>query len=380
MKRIGKEVAFLHTSAENSRNGEGSFLRLKDGSIMYAYTEYLGNDRADHASARISACFSCDDGESFGAPRVLIEKDGNAENIMSVSLVRLVDGGIGIIYLRKEKMADGGIVCMPVFRRSDDEGKSFGEPCFCTDKEGYYCVINDGVIVQKSGRILVPLAYHGLRFDAYGICTLDLGKKGGTVRFVYSDDSGKSWHDMPTKIRSEYDDVTGFAEPGVYEYENGELWMWCRTSYGFQYQSRSLDGGSTWSTPSPHLCFSSPDAPMRVKRVGKYTVAVFNPVPYNAFSDSREAWGSPKRTPLVCAVSDNDGRSFDMPGERSVNRELANFAECLYLLEDDRAESYCYPAITETKDGFLVAYYHSAGSEDCLNCTKITKILYSELE
>ena len=40
MKTIGKEVCFLPTSKNNPRNGEGSFIRLNDGRIMYAYTEY----------------------------------------------------------------------------------------------------------------------------------------------------------------------------------------------------------------------------------------------------------------------------------------------------------------------------------------------------
>ena len=39
MKKIGTKVVMLTTDAKNPRNGEGSFIRLKDGRIMYAYTE-----------------------------------------------------------------------------------------------------------------------------------------------------------------------------------------------------------------------------------------------------------------------------------------------------------------------------------------------------
>ena len=53
MKKIGREVAFLATSEKNPRNGEGSFLRLSDGRIMYAYTEYYGDSWEDHAIARL---------------------------------------------------------------------------------------------------------------------------------------------------------------------------------------------------------------------------------------------------------------------------------------------------------------------------------------
>ena len=39
MKKIGHEVLFLGTSENNPRNGEGTFVRLADGGILYAYTQ-----------------------------------------------------------------------------------------------------------------------------------------------------------------------------------------------------------------------------------------------------------------------------------------------------------------------------------------------------
>ena len=101
MKKIGREVAFLATGAQNPRNGEGSFLRLSDGRIMYAYTEYYGDSWEDHATARISAVFSPDEGESWSQPSVLIEKDADTVNIMSVSLFRMKNGDVGCLYLRR---------------------------------------------------------------------------------------------------------------------------------------------------------------------------------------------------------------------------------------------------------------------------------------
>ena len=61
MKKIGREVLFLKTGKGNPRNGEGSFIRLKDGRIMYAYTQYYGDDWNDHATARIAAYYSSDE-------------------------------------------------------------------------------------------------------------------------------------------------------------------------------------------------------------------------------------------------------------------------------------------------------------------------------
>lgn len=372
MKKIGKEVLFIKTSENNPRNGEGTFIRLKDGRIMCAYTEYYGDSWSDHAIARISACCSNDDGETWSETFILLEKDEKAENIMSATLLRLKNGDLGMVYLRKEKMSDGGISCMPTFVCSQDEGKTWSNPVICGLDEGYYCTINDGVTVLKNGRILVPSSYYGLRY----------GKgeyKGGVLVLTYSDDNGKTWNELGPRIRSPYNDSIGFAEPGVFEYDNNELWLYFRTGYGHQYQSFSKDGGLSWTDPAPNFCFTSPDAPMRVKRVGKYVVAVFNPFGYSCANDAAEIWGSPKRTPLICAVSEDDGRSFDTTNKAPVNRQMKHFAENAYYIEDDINDSYCYPAIIEVNDGFLISYYHSNGTGVCLNSLKIVKIYYDEI-
>jgi len=376
VKKIGKEVKFLNVYEGHPRNGEGTLINLRNGDILYVFTEYIGDERADHSCARLSACISMDGGESFGDPIPMIEKGEGMANIMSPSLIRLTNGDLGMVYLQKDVDADGGISCMPYFISSADEGESWSAPNVCTTERGYYCVINDGVIVCKNGRILVPMSYHGEFYHPE--CGFK-DRRGSTVRFCYSDDNGRSWHDLLAEIKPPYSDLTGLQEPGVYEHEDGELWAWFRTSYGFQYQSHSKDGGVTWTAPEPNLFFTSPDAPMRIKKVGKYTVAVYNPIPHNYFYHTREDWGAPKRTPLVCAVCDNDGRAFQLPNRNSVNSELRRMEDMLYFIEDDTNESYCYPAIIEADGGFLVGYYHSGGSGHCLTNNKLTKIYYREI-
>ena len=76
--------------------------------------------------------------------------------------------------------------------------------------------------------------------------------------------------------------------------------------------------------------------------------------------DLSGTWG---RSPYICAVSKNGGKTFEQT----------------YYLEDDFNNGYCYPAIFSGEDYFLVGYYHSAGSGVCLNSTRITKVYYSEL-
>ena len=376
MKHIGKEVLFIRTKEGNPRNGESTFIRLKDGRIMFAYTEYYGDSGEDDAIARIRACFSPDEGESWSEPEIIIVKDENAKNIMSPSLVRMNSGDLGILYLRKEIMPDGGLTCMPVFRRSSDEGKTWSDMIRCSVPEGYYCPANDTAIRLKDGRIIYPVSYHGLR---YGPTLLELKHHPGDIRFVCSSDDGRSWSMLSAVINPPYGDGTGLAEPGLYEHEDGTLWCFFRTGYGFQYHTHSYDGGLTWDPAEPNFCFTSPDSPMRVKRVGKYVAAVFNPVGFNIMNTATELWSSPKRTPIVCALSSDDGHSFADKNRISVGGGLKGFRENCYLLETDLNESYCYPGAIGTEDGFLVSYYHSGGSPFCLNCSKIVKIRYDEL-
>lgn len=370
MKKIGKEVLFLSTCKENPRNGEGSFIQIKDGRIMFVYTQYYGDSWNDHAVARVAVTYSNDQGETWTTPKVLVEKGKDDLNIMSLSLLRMANGDLGLIYLRKFMKGDN-LLCMPFMIRSADEGKTFSQPVACLDKDGYYIVNNDRPIVMKSGRIVIPVTRHG---DS------GVSLHPGYFLACYSDDDGTTWHTSKESVHSPYDDNTQLQEPGIFELPDGRLWMYCRTSYGFQYQSFSTDGGNTWGPVMPCFRFTSPDAPMLVKQVGNYTLSVFNPLGYNCLREDTEVWGSPKRTPYVCAVSTDGGLSFVDMSITPMNGGFKPFVNNCYLLEDDTTNSYCYPAIIEVEDGFLVAYYHSGNTDVCLNCTKIIKVRFDEIQ
>ena len=70
----------------------------------------------------------------------------------------------------------------------------------------------------------------------------------------------------------------------------------------------------------------------------------------------------------------NDFSGFDK------GHKMMKFREHAFLLEDSTADTYCYPSICETKDGFVVAYYHSAGGTYTLAATKIAKVYFNEIE
>ncbi|MBR5868348.1 MAG: exo-alpha-sialidase, partial [Clostridia bacterium] len=213
----------------------------------------------------------------------------------------------------------------------------------------------------------VPYSAHGKAFpNAEG-------------HLVTSDDNGQTWNLVQT-FRSPYTDDAGLAEPGFYAFPGGTQWSWFRTAYGNQYQSISHDGGKTWGPVIPNFCFTSPDSPMRVKKIHGCPHAVFNPQGFNCLLEDTENWRSPKRTPLVLAIGGENGEHFGLDGTTARNGGLLGFRENCYLLEEDRSNSYCYPCLQETRDGLLVSYYHSNGGNVCLNSTKITKVYREELE
>jgi hypothetical protein len=267
-----------------------------------------------------------------------------------------------------------------MFCVSADEGKTFSEPIACITRDGFYCGVNDSAIVTRGGRIILATSACNNSDTERHVEGDAPPYPGQDIRFTYSDDCGKTWcEDMPV-IAPPYKDPVGLQEPGIYEYENGDLWVYARTGYGFQYESRSTDGGKSWTAPRPNFFFTSPEAPMRVKRLGDYTLAVFNPNAYQPMRTETELWNTPKRTPLLCAVSPDDGRSFDTTDYVSANGAYRGFRDRLFLIEDDESESYCYPEMIEVKDGFLVGYYHSAKTPMCLAATKIKKITWAEMK
>ena len=118
-----KWICDLAPSQENNRNSEGAFIDLADGRILFAYSRYGSGGFDDGAPADIYAVISQDGGESFGEPFALwTRQQAQADNVMSVSLLRMENGDIGLFYLAKRNVDQ----CLVYLVRSADEGKTFG--------------------------------------------------------------------------------------------------------------------------------------------------------------------------------------------------------------------------------------------------------------
>ncbi|MBQ7961675.1 MAG: exo-alpha-sialidase [Clostridia bacterium] len=355
-KNTGRQVLFMGADGTTPRNGEGTFISLNDGRIMFVYSRFSGETWADDSVADIAALFSADEGETWSEPEIIFTHDENADNYMCPSLFRMTDGNIGILYLRKDKAT---INAVPFFSHSDDEGKTWSTPEKITDDdENYYVIENDHAVVLSDGRIILPANFHTGTVNG----RKEIIEHGLKCIFA-SDDNGRTWREIAERQDIPFADIseTGLQETCVYQHSDGTLTAYSRTDLAFQFRCTSEDNGKTWTSPVPARFFSSPDSPLLMKRACGYTLAVFNPIPNYTTRSCENTWG---RTPLMCAVSKDDGRTFPI----------------ILTLESDPNNGYCYPAIFDGGDYALISYYHSDNTGTPLTATKIIKITADELE
>ena len=246
--RQPETVLILAPGDNNPRNSEGDFITLRDGRLLFIYSRYTGESSSDHGAAHLAGRYSNDGGETWTATdRVIVEREGKM-NVMSVSLVRLLNGEIALFYARKNSLTD----CIPYVRFSGDEGETWTEPIACiSDRDGYFVLNNNRVVQLTDGRLMIAVALH----------TPDGTWQPGAILYTYySDDNGRSWT-SGSAVPNVTDVIT--QEPGLVELKDGRLLMYIRASGGFQQLSYSADRGRTWS-PIEQSNIPSPLSPATI--------------------------------------------------------------------------------------------------------------------
>ena len=342
MNKKGRAVLDLPTGKDNPRNSEGAFIDLRDGRIMFIYSQFIADSSRDTAPAGLAVIYSSDLGETWSEPKQILSPvdDNNAMNIMSVSLLRMQDDSIGLIYGVRHGFLDGRVR----LRRSYDEGQTWGEPTICIPAVGYYVTNNDRVVRLSCGRIIVPGGYHRC------ICKADKDEQAfdsrSTTYYFYSDDDGKSWKESTPCYMPTVNSASGLQEPGLIELKNGVLWGFARTDLGRHYEMFSLDRGETWTVPQASR-FTGPCSSLSMKRDPRNDnlIAVWNPIPQYLGQERFPGqehfpeWAG-GRTPQVTSVSADDGKTWSEP----------------LILDDDPRSSYVYTAIHFVGDDMLLAY------------------------
>ncbi len=340
-KAVKENVLSLQPGADNPRNSEGSFVTLKDGSILFVYSRYTGNSTSDYAPAYLASRISKDGGKTWSqADEKVVALEGGGMNLMSVSLLRLKNGSLALFYLKKNSKTD----CLPLMRTSTDEAKTWSEPVVCiTDKKGYFVLNNDRVIQLSGGRLLMAVAMH----ESPGMPWSNKGK----LYSYYSDDNGASWT-SGTEVPTPDSIIT--QEPGVVELKNGHIMMFIRASGNYQLLSYSKDKGQTWSM-AERSNIASPLSPATIERIpGKGDLLLV----WNNNDGSQEAIKG-KRTPFNLAVSSDEGKTW----------------EHMKTLESDPDGWYCYTALHFVNNDVLIANCAGSRSKKTeLSVTNITRV------
>lgn len=332
-------VLILAPSGENSRNSEGDFVQLQDGRILFVYTHFTSGTGDDFDSAYLAARESRDGGATWSNHDVTVLPNEGGLNTMSVSLERLQNGDIALLYLRKNGHDD----CRPYLRISADETQSWSEPIAVADRMGYYVVNNDRLVQHSSGRLLVPTAIHAEDGETF--------RGQGRAMCFLSDDNGATWRRSESTMTPPEDLASGYQEPGVVELADGTLLMLIRTSGGYLYESRSNDGGDAWS-PAVPTELKSPVSPATVERIPGTATLLLLWNNHDGIDESLQG----KRTPLTAAISTDEGASW-IPVEN---------------LEDDPNGWYCYTAMECVVEHVLLAY--CAGDRTQNNGLALTKL------
>jgi sialidase-1 len=340
-------VLKLPPAAGHPRNSEGDFVVLKDGRVLFVYSHFTGGG-GDHDRAFLAGRTSSDGGQTWtDRDETIVEREGNW-NVMSVSLLRLKSGAIGLFYLRKNSLTD----CRPLLRISTDEAKTWSDPIECiTDKIGYYVLNNDRAEQLSSGRLILPICHHaneGGKFDG-----------SGTILCYLSDDDGKTWRRSKTEGQAMKDGKRLIAqEPLVIGRKDKSLLLLARSNEGSQLQSHSTDGGDTWSELVPST-IKSPLSPASIERLPSGDLLLV----WNDHSQIHPALRG-KRTPLSAAISKDDGQTW-LPSR---------------TLFDNPHGWYCYTAIEVVGGHVLLG--HCAGDRrqnNGLAETHITRVPFEWL-
>ena len=336
-------------TAENPRHDHQLIFPLDADRLMLVWSEYYASSPAsvhrtrfdtaggfaDQAPCRITAKITTDAGRTWG-PRFTLQENTFGLNLKHPNLVRTGGQNLLFTFTAWESESAERNVYM---KRSSDNGESWSGVTQISEP-GWYCTNNDHVVRLRSGRILLPS--HGGPGFVYR------GGESQLHSFVFiSDDGGESWVMSADTMTAP---GRGAHEPSIVELSDGRLLCFLRTTNERIYHSYSDDQGMHWTTPEP-TDLAAPDSPPLLKHLPGTNdlLLLWNNVP------SKSNW---PRTPLTCAVSHDEGRSWE------------------HVQDIDRREEHdaAYASVCFHGDEALVAYY-SRGTYWARDC-EITLRIY----
>ena len=334
------------------RHSEGSAIVLPDGKVLLVWTRFDGHKNrcghlGDNGPATLVMAESIDDGRTWTEP-VPLPVGTASRNIMQAAFVPVKDRLMLAFSVRMRE----GHTSTKYAIESTDGGKTWSERRKIVDAGG----ANDRCIRLGRGRILMAL-HNATSERRVG------GKKDRDVLVAASDDEGRTWTvtnpiphvPHPMETRAENPLPLLIAEPALAECSDGSVFMLARSSVGVFYQSRSSDGGTTWSDLEPTTIptFAAPPYLFRVDdgRIG----LLWNPIAGRSAAKAEEAIQNQITVPygprqrLAMMLSSDDGKTWSEP---------------ITVAEDGR-NGFCYPWTYQAKDRTLRIF-----------CSRTPEIIY----
>lgn len=218
------------------------------------------------------------------------------------------DGELWLFYVRGYGRHFIGwcLDCKILCRRSADGGESWSEEAVVLDELG--CLAKNKPILLRTGELLLPT----------------YSDRANDSRIALWDPRRQRWTHYGAVRGADGADA---IQPSAVELADGTIVMWLRSHSERIYATRSTDAGRTW-TAAERTPLPNPDSGIDAVRLTDGRILLCcNPTTRG-------------RTPLIIAVSENDGRTF--------NDRLT--------LESAPGE-YSYPAIIQASDGKVHVTY-----------------------
>lgn len=295
------------------RGNNGDFLELRNGSILYAYT-----------NGGIMAIRSADQGKTWSEPETLLAQPEPPAKGRYVhpSLLRLDNGDILFSYIYSTHPSTP-YYGHNYYRRSNDDGKTWTEQFILTPHPGYVIMHNDRLLTMSTGRIVAIAEY-----KAYWPSSRDHNGYVGIAFF--SDDGGYNWQVSENTVDMKPMEV---QEADAVELKDGRLLLFARTYSGHPVRAYSTDGGKTWSDGEVIEALDMPYAGLPTVR----RIPATGDLLFIWISEKSVDPDNPKirrRCALTSAISKDEGRTFEH--RRHIRRDPGDdFGyQCVHFLDD----------------------------------------------
>jgi len=297
----------------------GDLITLKDGTVMMSFTK----------DGAIMGIKSPDLGKTWGEPFTLVASPSGMGYFCHPSFLRLANGEILNSYI----YSTGGETPYyghNYYRRSTDEGKTWGEQFILTPHPGCVYAHNDRLQILSTGRILAIAEYKAHRPSSDD-------HSGYVGMSFFSDNQGYIWQASRNTVDMS---PIEFQEADGVELKDGRIMLFARTYSGHPARAYSSDKGETWSKGEliEGLVMATATNPS-VRRIPATGDLLFV---WGSEASTDKTLGTPRRCALTTAISQDEGDTFIH--QRNIARDP----------EDD----YGYQCIEFVGEDLAVVGYH----------------------